>query len=840
MKTKRRRGPFGKRFLALLLCMAVGGVAVPFSAYAATGGQGAGAPGSSSAASAAESAGEAPGSSAAGSSAAAGDTGGVQTPSSTAAASSQAASSQAASSQAASSQAASSQAPAQTGLPQKGLPFVPPANGAVLDAPEHRKYVTPNKDGTYKLSLDVTGGSAASEEHTPVDVVLVGDVSGSMAWYVGNTGKKRIEIAKQAAQKFAETFLTAENAKLPAAEQTRMSLVTFSDNASLKQDWTTSAPDIWGNIPDDVDGGTNWEDAFRVTNAQQARSGVQKCIVFLSDGDPTFRISDSFNTYPKMGVMGSYQSSKEITLVTAKRGGWFDDAGNKYDVSQVSYGDGLGNGNSDPFGLNFAYAVDEANWRGSNTPLFAVSTGKEAEASMSNFATQTVSKHYSGEDPASLAKAFAEIYATITRQHTYTKVSVRDTLSQYVDLMNTVNNGNVQNVEITAKDANGNPIDTTGLTKTVTYNAQTKELSWNLGDSYQLVKDATYTLSVTVRPSQKAFDEFAQSGSPHTGEAGTGDSSAGKQGFFSNDSAGLTYSIVTTSSTGDPAVSDPATAVYAKPVVQVKLNTLHIEKVWANPDYIVGYEPPATYPPVTVNVYQDGNTATPYKTVTLSEANGWKADVQVPAGPVGHVYSVSEVKVDGYTPGYNKMSTDALKPDITGAKTDTFTITNTPSTKTVYIQKLGEDGDDPDIDPDPLPGAQFKLYKDNNGTRGAEIPDAFGAENNGRFTIANLKFGAYWLEEVKAPSGYQLLPSPIRFTVDENGVALISKPGNVALGSDNLTINVTDARQYVLPATGGAGIWPFIAVAGGLVVVAVIVFVCTRRKKADGPDDSAQ
>ena len=51
-----------------------------------------------------------------------------------------------------------------------------------VDAPQHAKRITKNDDGTYTLSMDVTGKSSESTEQqiVPLDIALVLDVSGSM------------------------------------------------------------------------------------------------------------------------------------------------------------------------------------------------------------------------------------------------------------------------------------------------------------------------------------------------------------------------------------------------------------------------------------------------------------------------------------------------------------------------------------------------------------------------------------------------------------------------------------------------------------------------------------
>ena len=56
-------------------------------------------------------------------------------------------------------------------------------------APVHHKSVTTNNDGTYKISLDITGDADITSTTASANVLLVYDTSGSMlGHFVDNTG----------------------------------------------------------------------------------------------------------------------------------------------------------------------------------------------------------------------------------------------------------------------------------------------------------------------------------------------------------------------------------------------------------------------------------------------------------------------------------------------------------------------------------------------------------------------------------------------------------------------------------------------------------------------------
>ena len=98
-----------------------------------------------------------------------------------------------------------------------------PDPGADLGEPAHRKYIQKNSDGTYTLSLNVTGGTTEWTDQTaePIDIILLADTSGSME---GN----RLRSLKTAANSLAGSILTDENAALPANQQIQLALARFS------------------------------------------------------------------------------------------------------------------------------------------------------------------------------------------------------------------------------------------------------------------------------------------------------------------------------------------------------------------------------------------------------------------------------------------------------------------------------------------------------------------------------------------------------------------------------------------------------------------------------------
>lgn len=165
-------------------------------------------------------------------------------------------------------------------------------------------------------------------------------------------------------------------------------------------------------------------------------------------------------------------------------------------------------------------------------------------------------------------KIFEEIQKEETTTYGFTGVSIEDTLSEYVKLSD-------KNYTVTAKDANGNKVALEEDSDYVlTYDSSAKKFTVvflnTLGDG------VTYTLAYNVKPTQKAYDEYAANGYGDTiGDEGTdldgNTTSSGQPGFHSNESACLAY----TANNVAHACSDNP---YPHPVIQVVSSTLHIEK----------------------------------------------------------------------------------------------------------------------------------------------------------------------------------------------------------------------------------------------------------------------
>ena len=561
----------------------------------------------------------------------------------------------------------------------------------------------------YALHLTASGDSSSSTVTTavPADIVLVLDKSGSMK------NSNRDTNAKNAATALASKLLTAANAALPAEQQVQMAVVTFSDRARTTSQFTTSPGAIGTAVSAWPDGGTNWEDALKTANdLSSGRSGVQKHIVFLSDGNPTFRITSYSGCFKWSGSGQGWESHPEYgTQAECEANNkWLDQSYQWKTDPDGSDGNIHGEGDDDSYGYNYAAALSEANERG-NAALYVVKVSADANkmSDLAKEANAVTGKEYDGTSAENLTKAFEQIYNTITTTAKIRAYSITDTLSQWVDPVDFADVANGTDITRYVTVTNNG---TTVSGYTVVYNVddngnRTITVTFNNGNGMIVDKNETIDVSFKVKPSDAAYADYASKQQyPDTGEANTGNESAGKQGYFSNAGAHLNYCVVTSVNDQESECTQQ-TLDYAKPVVQVRLGQITINKVWSD-----GASKHAS-DAVTVQLQRTktGEAAAQAEKVgdpiTLNASNNWTATI----GRLqpGYTYSVAETSEDSryaVSYQYGNAASNATGVDLTKAmvwQSDgnggnmTATLTNTLKSATlsnvITVQKILEGRD---------------------------------------------------------------------------------------------------------------------------------------------------
>ena len=381
-----------------------------------------------------------------------------------------------------------------------------------LGEPEHNKTIERTGEDSYTLSLDVTGKQG---DATPIDVLLIVDKSNSMNRTRRNNVNNAISILKNRLQ----------SSEIEADIQ--MAAVTFSGpNSGAWSDSDSQSSNNgdawiygsgWMSLDDfdfslsDVSGGTNWQAGVRKGEnllARTTRANSKKYVIFLTDGDPTFR----------------YGSTSATTV---------------------------GTGDSDRYNNNYKAAVNEWN----NSPnLSAPTTIKyvvDATGTSSNkcddFAEDIAATELAGGNWNDLQSSFGEIADNITKP-SYTNVSINDSLSQYAEF---ASNPNLRVYEVN----NGQETELDEDEYTYSINENRKTVRVNLLNGKELEDGVTYRIKFDIVPSEKAYQEYAENKESNPDGTGYGNvvgdentdtnlqaiTSSNKPGFHSNERAYVSY-----------------------------------------------------------------------------------------------------------------------------------------------------------------------------------------------------------------------------------------------------------------------------------------------------------
>lgn len=536
-----------------------------------------------------------------------------------------------------------------------------------LSAPAREKTVTANGDGTYTVALNVTGaksaGTGAIVTNQPLDIVLVLDVSGSMADNLSG-GPKKIDALKTAVNGFIDATAD-ENATISdRSQRNRIALVKFAGEESPEvgndTDWQGyNYTQIVSNLTDEVSGLTNTVKGLRASGATSAdyafdraqealkyqpRANAKKVVIFFTDGEPNH--GRGFDPDVAATAVNKAKSLKDAGTTIYSIGV----------VSGANPGDTTSDLNKYMHGIssNYPNATATEDWWG-HASWNNLNLGDRAENS---------SYYKAATDADQLNNIFESIYQEITKTAEYADVTIHDKLSSWV-------------VSSDAASVNGEPA---GFTYTKTRKGQTTAwadapeatvaadgtVSWPVTSNDDTLEDGvTYTVSFNVKPTQAAFDEAVKN---HKDDA----NASGDNNFYTNDNSSATvdYKTVVTSSQGGTTTSDPQTAAYPqKPTITLPVSKITVTKTWSDDNENHANDS------VQVQLKQDGEDYA-NGSATLNAAGNWTHEFTVPAGPEGHTYSVSEVKVEGYD---SKVDKTDLKLQGLTAQSGAFTVTNTPS-----------------------------------------------------------------------------------------------------------------------------------------------------------------
>lgn len=409
--------------------------------------------------------------------------------------------------------------------------------GSQLGAPEKHKRIKKNDDGNYTVNVDVKGAVNSTTVTTtqPIDFTLVLDVSGSMDDPMSKTDRtRRLDALKEAVKAFLDE---AANTNTEAgSELVRVGLVKFAGNEKDK-------------IGDDTyrSGGYTYNYSQIVSDLTADMNGLKNKVSKLKAAGAT-RADNGFNLAAKM--MGSARTDAKKVVIFFTDGSPTSSSGFEGKVANkaVEAAKELKDGGATVYSIGVFSGADPSSIQGNeNQFMHAVSSNFPKATKYNQRGEGNIKAGYykSATNASELNAIFDEIEKSETTTSAYTKVTMEDTLSGYVELADS-------NYKVVAKDASGKVVSLTkNVDYTLTYDASTKKFT--VAFLKPLVNNVTYTLEYNVKPTQKAYDEYAANlnagkdgydgvkGDANTDLPGNATSS-NQPGFHANDSACLAYS----------------------------------------------------------------------------------------------------------------------------------------------------------------------------------------------------------------------------------------------------------------------------------------------------------
>ena len=449
-------------------------------------------------------------------------------------------------------------------------PVQPPTPGIVETKKElsHEKYIAKNDDGTYNLTLNVSGAVGSESYANKLDVLFVMDTSNSMKRGMNNSTNQK-NYTTNPNSRFYNQQKAVEDAVAKLKEKknvdARFAVVSFDTEAGIETGWTDGPISYPSEVAqyDDSNkdaGGTNYQAGLRKADEllKNGRTDATKIVVFLSDGDPTFYYDT--NRYGQEKVYGSGSGYDEDAMTKA----------------QTQLG---------TMSMNYFYTVGvgpEASYNHLSSLISSAPSG-------------TVTGSYNGTDSSNLKNAFDSIIRDAT-DLLCTDVTVTDTLTDEVELVN-------QDLQVVVKDETGKVItklkdvsgDKVAVSEIITVstakdsNGKT-QIIMHFKSDYKLESGYTYYVTAKIQPTTKAYlkyqnESYTDTGDKNTDEyLGTGKkpgndtrndgTSSEQNGFYSNVSANVTYKY------NNKTYTKP----YAKPVIQVNDSTVShtVDKKWEN------------------------------------------------------------------------------------------------------------------------------------------------------------------------------------------------------------------------------------------------------------------
>ena len=370
--------------------------------------------------------------------------------------------------------------------------------------PNFKKKLEPNGDGTYTLSLSVTGHAQNNTDYPKANVLLVVDTSSSMTKAGYTSGKKRIEETKAQIKSFTDSlFALNGNGQEGQAPTDTVEVAMFSFDGSthdldLPNQWMTTGSQFntaLGQLY--THKGTNWEDAlqkaYTIAKDKKNLDHDPTFVVFFTDGEPSqytnFHQSEASNSpsnengwkyyHPYLSRETANDEARQIVL-----------EGLRF-YSMFAYGDGA------------SYNGEQCTQLLHNLVKYGYDT--TSDLSDKNFFNPT--------NASDMTKAFTKILHSISSTLGITDVKMNDSITSLTRVGISNSGGEAKGFKYTQSGGRYGAGQTWADAPLATYdnNGVQWDLSKDKNDNALILEDGvTYTVSFTVWPKQEAYDYVTQ------------------------------------------------------------------------------------------------------------------------------------------------------------------------------------------------------------------------------------------------------------------------------------------------------------------------------------------
>ena len=361
-----------------------------------------------------------------------------------------------------------------------------------------------------------------------------------------------------------------------------------------------------------------WRAEQFLLNQSVKDDGRKKVVVFISDGVPTLHIDNLGRSLQNAGTgAGSPYYHEENGGCPNKALAEFG-----YFVNDMTSNGYVFGSNMELYTVGLGASMQTQSGAGLLAEMLKAAYGESGYAGH----LMTISDVNRANDAAAANKLEADLLTILGLNESFTNIVIQDNLSKYVDLYGLAEAGTDVSAIMTAANAKvtmtvpdsgvpggirtislyekGAPAtgddakftkdngETATIIQRLNYDAGSKTVQAVFNSEYHAVEGATYTLSFDVKATDEAYATYAENGyDKYTSEEGqqliiTGDpdtdflgtnpanaTSAGKEGFHSNDEAKATYKHN----------GEPAKETYPHPVIQVaaKVDIVKIDETGA-------------------------------------------------------------------------------------------------------------------------------------------------------------------------------------------------------------------------------------------------------------------